>query len=70
MIKKFVTFEQTLTKKEIEKILWEYLSDKLDKEDKDFKASRMLQADYTYRFTDGHPEIEVVIIVEDANFRK
>lgn len=70
MIRKFVTFEQTLTQQDIENILWEYFCNKLDKEDRDFKNSRMLQVGYTYRFESGRAEIDVVIMVEDAKLRK
>lgn len=70
MMKKFVTFEQTLSKKDIESILRQHFANLLEEQDVDFRASRWVQDDFTYSFKDGQPSIDVIIILDDAKLRK
>lgn len=67
---KFVTFETTLSKKDIELILRNHFDKLLSKEDVDFKDAKWMQDDYTYSFKDGDPSIGVVIMLDECKIRK
>lgn len=69
-MKKSVTYEKTLNKKDIEMILREYFETILDKEDFDFKNARWMQDDFTYNFKDGQPSIDIVFILDEVKKRK
>lgn len=69
-MKKFLSFEHSFSKGEIESILWAHLCKTLDQQDKDFKEARLVDADYTYFFKDNNPSIDVVVMCEDIKMRK
>jgi hypothetical protein len=69
-MKKFLSFEHTFTKGEIESIIWAHICKTLDQHDKDFKEARLVDADYTYSFTDKNPEISVVVMCDEIKMKK
>lgn len=69
-MKKSVSYEQTLSKSEIESILRAHFEKVLEKEDQDFKDCRWVQDDFTYTFDDNNPTINVVIILDETKMRK
>lgn len=69
-MKKHISFEHTVTRQELEQILTEYLEKKLEKEDIDFRDQKYLHTDFTFRFTDGNPEVDVFFFVDFAKFRQ
>lgn len=68
-MQKFVTFEKTFTRKEIEQILREHIAHKLSDEDIDFRQARWMQDDFTFKIENGEALIEVVIILDDVKLR-
>lgn len=70
-MKKFLSYEHTFTKDEIEQVLLDHLHKKLMKEDKDYKESIIASPDFTYRFDkDQKPEIDLVIICDHIKMTK
>lgn len=70
MITKSVSFETTITKAEIEFILRNHFNRILNKEDSDFKDSKLNQYDFTYQFKDNAPSIEMVVLLNSVKMRK
>lgn len=56
-MEKFISFEHTFTKQEIEKILSNHIHEKLMKEDLDYREATMVNTDFTYSFKDDSPSI-------------
>lgn len=70
-MKKFLSFEHTFTKQEIEKILLDHTHKKLMAEDKDYKASLFAKTDFTYRKRDdGSVDIDLIILCDYIKMRK
>ena len=69
-MKKYISFEHTITKQELENILFDYFQKKMSSEDKDFKEIRFMQSDATYRFESGNPEIDIVFLCDRVKLRK
>ncbi len=63
-MEKFVSFEHTFTKAEIEKILANHVHQKLMKEDIEYKEALLIaHQDFTYSFKDDSPSIFMITMV-------
>lgn len=76
-MKKYLSFEHTITKEELEQLLHEHFAKKLDKEDKDFKEAALVSVDFTYRWEkrDGdlsikEPSIDIIFLCDRVKMRK
>lgn len=67
-MQKFVTFEHTFTKKEIDDILLAHIERTL--KDIDFKKARWVNPDFTYTFEAGSPSIFAVLLIDDVKIRE
>jgi hypothetical protein len=70
-MQKFVTFEKTFTRREIEAALLKQMEIELQESDVDFKEARWMQHDVTIRVNDEKEvTAEMVLILDDVKLRK
>lgn len=64
-MEKFISFEHTFSKQEIEKILANHIHQKLMKEDLDYKGALLVShQDFTYSFKDDSPSIFMITMIK------
>lgn len=70
-MKKFLSFEHTFTRSDIERMMRREIEQSLSSQDKDFREAYWCDIDFTYqKREDGAFDVEVSINCADIKFRK